>query len=416
MRKGFKTILAGIFFLLTLTFSSVMNDDKVHAEVIPDAWYEDYRYEWVSYDIDGKYENYLLLLDYIGNDTTIYVPATAVCNGQTYRTKIGSSVWKNEKKVTSIEFEEGIVLGNDIFDLFCGMKNLKTINAEVLDMSTVEIMDSMFFGCESLTKLNIRNWDVSNVENMMFVFYKCDKLTSLDLSGWNTSNVTNMNQLFGCCSSLRSVNLKGWDTSNVRKMDGMFVCDYSLESVDLSSFDMSKVKFSKGNDPMFLRCNSLKTIKTPKKVKEKIPVNNYVTYGKKNGKKVGKEGYTYIPKGNKSITLVALQSKSKSTKINKISSSKGKIKFSWKKVHADGRSVQYELQCSTNKKFTDKAGKMVKPLRAGLTYCAQENITEKTSATWKGLTPGNTYYVRIRVFTEDSLLSNWSEVKKIAIN
>lgn len=120
---------------------------------------------------------------------------------------------------------------------------------------------------------------------------------------------------------------------------------------------MSKVKFKKGDDQMFLRCASLKTIKTPKKTK-------------------------------KSITMVCMQSKSPSTTITGIQSSGKKIMLSWSPVSSDVyyAPAQYEVQCSTNKKFSDAVGKMTNT--TDITYSVQDNVTNATSTTIKGLTKG----------------------------
>ena len=81
----------------------------------------------------------------------------------------------------------------------------------------------------------------------------------------------------------------------------------------------------------------------------------------------------------------------------------------------NGMCPQYEVQCSSNKNFTDKAGKMVKPISAGSTYSVEDDVTEKTKATIKGLEVGKVYYVRVRVSEWGQRLSKWSQVKKIKV-
>ena len=177
---------------------------------------------------------------------------------------------------------------------------------------------------------------------------------------------------------------------------------------------MSKVKFGKYDDQMFSRCASLKTIKTPKKTTQKLKFNSGLSYAKKTGAKLGKTRYAYIPKTKKSITLVCVNEQSKATKITSIQSSGKKIKLKWKKINAGYyMPVQYEVQCSTNKNFTDAVGKMTNTTDA--TYSVQDNVTNATSTTIKGLTKGKTYYVRVRVYTYEKTLSKWSKVKKIKV-
>lgn len=463
MKRSVKSILAGICFLLALSFCLTMKADEVYAQ---GAWYEDYEYDYGSFYVNNESVNYLLLMNYEGKNPSLHIPATTVIEGEIYQTKLADyfRFGTNKGKITNITFEKGVILPTDCTFLFGEMKKLQSVNVEALDVSGVTDMDSMFYGCKSLTKLNVSGWDVSNVTNfgsmfsgceklgtldvsrwntmnattmtymfynckslaklnlkkwnvskvtdLSMMFYHCEKLDSLDLSRWDTSNVTDMFELFGRCYSIRSIKLKGWDTSKVTKMAGMFACNYNLESIDLSSFDMSKVKFKKNDDTMFGRCNRLKLIKTPKNLKKNQSISSTLTYGKKIGKKIGSKVYTYIPKGKKSITLVCRQSKCESTKIESVKSSKGKISLSWKKVEGD---VQYEVQCSTNKNFTDAAGKLVKAMEEGYTYSVEEGVVEKTNATFKGLTKGQTYYVRVRVIGYDTMISDWSKTKKIKV-
>ena len=431
-----------------------------------DHWYDDYSYS-LAKKSNGNPENYIYLYAYNGQATRLYVPSTAIIDGIAYKTYLCPSevpsLWYNTRTtLTEIQFGNGCVVGSHSSNLFSGLSKLKSVNTEALDVSGLTSTASMFADCSSLTSLNVSNWDTSNVTNMFnmfggceklakldvskwntsnvtimisvfdhckslhkidvqnwdvsnvttvdFMFYKCEKLASLDLHKWDTSNIDSMYELFGRCYSLRKINLKGWDTSNVTTMAGMFCCDYNLVSVDLSSFDMSKVKFRKHDDDMFIRCGSLKTVKAPKNRKTKLKFNSGLTYKKKGSSKV----YDCIPKGKKSITLVCVKGKSASTSITSVKSSKKKITVTWKPVAtSDYSPIQYEVQCSTNKNFTDAVGTMTNAISDGITFCVQDNITNGTKATFKGLTKGKTYYVRVRVYTYNKLLSKWSKTKKI---
>lgn len=413
MRKYVKRALWYITFLMVFTMLVAGKE----AKAADTAWYLDYDYELQE---KNEYcdDNYIIVREYKKTASSLYVPATTMIDGVTYHTKLfpnGKSIWDGTKdSLKKLTFGNGCKVSGGSF-LFCGLSKLTTVNTEALDMSEADLTAWMFAGCESLTKLNVANWDVSNVTMMDSMFYKCEKLNSLDLHKWNTSNVTTMWEMFGRCYSLRKINLKGWDTSNVTSMAGMFCCNYNLESLDLSSFDMSKVKFKKHDDQMFLRCGSLKAIKTPKKTKQKLYFNSGLTYAKKTGGRLGTEVYNYIPKMKKSITMVCLQSKSSATQITSIQSSGKRINLSWNPVNTSGRfsPVQYEVQCSTNKKFSDAVGTMTNTTDA--TYSVQDNVTNATSTTIKGLTKGKTYYVRVRVYTYEKLLSKWSKVRKIKV-
>lgn len=431
-------------------------------------WYLDYSYILVPKS-DGNDTNYIMIQKYTKVAESLYVPATATIDGITYYTQLSSvrdSIWYDTRDtLQSITFENGCKVLDGRF-LFCGLSKLHTVNVEALDMSQATSTAWMFSGCESLTKLDVAAWDVSNVTNMfnMFggceklasidvskwntsnvtvmtsvfdhcrslaeihvenwdvskvtlmdsMFYKCEKLETIDLHNWNTSNVTTMWEMFGRCYGLSSINVKGWDTSKVTSMAGMFCCDYNLTSLDLSSFDMSNVIFKEHDDQMFLRCGSLKKIQTPKKTNQKLNFNSGLKYVKKNGKKLGKKRYNCIPKTNESITLVCINERSKGTQFTTAKASGGKIKLKWKKVKTKGYApVEYEVQCSTNKNFTDSVGEMTNT--TDITFCVQDNVTEKANTTIKGLEKGKTYYVRVRVYTYEKRLSKWSKVKKIKV-
>lgn len=90
------------------------------------------------------------------------------------------------------------------------------------------------------------------------------------------------------------------------------------------------------------------------------------------------------------------------------------VKLKWKKVSTKNyKPVQYEVQCSTNKKFSDAVGQMTNT--TDVTYSVQDNVTNATSTTIKGLTKGKNYYVRVRVYTYGKTLSKWSKVKRIKV-
>lgn len=461
-----KKIIRLSIFICIISAFVMINIDNTYAS--QKDWYRDYTYT-LAQDIDGN-DNYIILTKYNKISNKIVVPDKAIIDGVTYKTKLmanNESIWHTSRdKLTSIKFDKGCIVADGSF-IFTDLHKLKTVNAEALDMSQAISTAWMFAGCKNLTKLNVTNWDTSNVTNMFnmfggceklaslnvskwntskvtvmtsvfshckslneinvtnwnvsnvtvteFMFYNCEKLRSLDLHKWNTSNFTNMFEMFGRCYSLTSINVKGWDTSNVTNMSGLFVCNFNLRSLDLSSFDVSKVVFGKYDDDMIFRCPSLKTVKTPKNVKKKIVLNSGLTYVKKNGSKLDTKEYTHIPKGKKSITLVCVQEKSRNTYIRSIKSSKGKIKLAIKPVESAEFfvPVQYEIQCSTNKNFTDAAGVVTNTLES--TYNVQGNVIDKTTSTIKSLKKGKIYYVRVRVCEYNKMLSDWSKVKKIKV-
>lgn len=467
MKQTVKWLKFASLILLITVFGIGFGQEEFVATT---EWYQDYTYNLVL-DNGNTSENYIEISEYKGKVAkSLYVPAEATIDGVVYRTKlvaVNESIWKSTKnKLTTLKFQNGCVVESgsflfmdlsklktvnvealdtshmtdtawmfancssitkldvakwnmsnvtNMFNMFGGCEKLKTLDVRKWDTSNVTVMTSVFDHCKSLTKINVENWDVSKVTCTEYMFYLCEKLKSLDLHKWKTSNITTMYEMFGRCYSITSINVKGWNTSKVTSMAGMFGCNYNLTSIDLSSFDMSKVKFGKYDDAMFLRNASLKTIKTPKKLKKKLELNIYLTYVKKTGSKLGTKEYTYIPKGSKSITLVCKQSQGKATSIKSITSTSGKLKLSWKSIASKNSfiPIQYEVQCSTNKNFTDSVGTLSNATDD--TYSVQDKVTEKTSTTIKGLTKGKTYYVRVRTIAYGKRISKWSNVKKIKI-
>ena len=454
-------------FLLIVCFMT--NTKETLAE--DKDWYKDYTYT-LSIDEDNNGENYIILNKYNKKALKINVPAKVTIDGVIYKTKLMStdnqSIWAGTKdRLTSIKFGKGCIVENanalfmdlsklrnvnvenldmsnatstawmfsnctsleklntrnwdmsnvtNMFNMFGGCEKLTTLDVSKWNTSNVTVMTSVFDHCQSLSKINVKNWDVSKVTTTEFMFYRCDKLRSLDLHKWDTSNITNMFEMFGRCYSMESINVKGWDTSNVTNMAGMFVCNFNLKSLDLSSFDMSKVKINKYDDAMIFRCASLKQVKTPKNLKKTITLNSGLTYVKKTGNKLGTKEYNYIPKSKKSITLVCVQGKGKKTAIKSLKSSGGKIKIRINPIESEQTyiPVQYEVQCSTNKNFTNAVGSLVNSL-GDLTYSVQGNVTENTNVTIKGLKKGKIYYVRVRVCEYEKRVSDWSKVKKIKV-
>lgn len=123
------------------------------------------------------------------------------------------------------------------------VKENKLIQIKFGDKFTTKNVSSiaqMFCGCKNLSSIDVENWDTSNVTNMSSVFAYCRSLTNLDLSSWDTSKVTNMAWMFMCCDNLKSIDLNNFNTSNVTNMRNMFTGDKSLNTLNLCSFDTRK--------------------------------------------------------------------------------------------------------------------------------------------------------------------------------
>lgn len=138
-----------------------------------------------------------------------------------------------------------------------------------------------------------------------------------------------------------------------------------------------------------------------------IPKNSYsVIY--KNNKNVGRADLTVTLKGNYRGTLIkTFDILPKGTGISKLKSSVKGFKAVWKKQST--QTSGYEIQYSTNKKFTKKASKI-------------KTVAKKTakSKSITRLKAKKTYYVRIRTYKKvkingksKKLYSSWSKAKKV---
>ena len=172
--------------------------------------------------------NEITLTNYVGGSTDIVVKNKYLVNNTLYENvKIGknssskSPFYNKRSSLTSIVFEKGIELPEDINALFNGCSNLTTLDVSNLDTSNVTNMKNLFKGCSKLTNLDISQWNVSSVTNMNYLFQNCYALTSLDISQWDVSSVTDMNGLFYNCSSLTSIDISQWDISSVTEMNAL---------------------------------------------------------------------------------------------------------------------------------------------------------------------------------------------------
>ena len=203
------------------------------------------------------------------------------------------------------------------------LKSLKNWNT-----SKVTDMSGMFQLNASLTSLEgLENWDTSNVTNMMAMFSRCSNLINLrSLKKWNVSKVTTMYNMFAACLNLEEIDLSTWttsslenmtnmfgmwadngystnvsklkriilsdkfdtsnvtemihpfanlvlledydfvkyiDTSSVTSIERLFLNNSNMKEIDLSNWDLSNIS-SDSSIYMFIGCNNLQKLKTPK--------------------------------------------------------------------------------------------------------------------------------------------------------
>lgn len=243
--------------LKTWGLGSDRASDTYTPEELPDhltagTWYAQMKYDPESYVVltdDGT--AYFVLSRALHNDGRDPVTETVTSiSGNKYTGKVWSyDAWywhnriayRNSKYTVSDESVKKAVFVDKIHPdglnyLFCGLKNLKTIeNLDNLDTSQAKGASFAFAGCESLTSLDLSHFDTSKMTNMVSMFYNCSNLTAVDLSSFDTSKVASMKEMFSGCTSLSQLDISNFDTGKNRSLKDMFKDDTSLSKISLGS-------------------------------------------------------------------------------------------------------------------------------------------------------------------------------------
>ena len=134
-------------------------------------------------------------------------------------------------------------------------------------------------------ELDLSGFDTSLVVDMSSMFAETlIGIDSLDLSTFNTKNVKNMESMFASLSfynvngHTQNINLSSFDTRNLENMNFMFADLAGLRVIDLTSFYTPSLKQMKGT---FTHCFSLKTLKIPNIITEKVVDMSRLFYGVK---------------------------------------------------------------------------------------------------------------------------------------
>ena len=147
--------------------------------------------------------------------------------------------------------------------------------------------------CEEIK--GIEKLDTSRATSMEDMFASCFKLYNPNVSGFDTSNVTDMSGMFASCKAITKLDLSNFDTSKVTDMSKMFVACHGLATeLNLSSFIIGE---NTNTQDMFLYCNPVNTIKTPKineKADIELPKGDYTPYALY-GSVAGTEGSNMMP-------------------------------------------------------------------------------------------------------------------------
>ena len=180
------------------------------------------------------------------------------CHQWAYQMTNLTQIWDIERLNTSNVTDMGM--------MFCGCRNLVSVDVSGFNTSNVTSMKSMFEDCVKLTSLAVGNWDTSKVTEFQGIFYGCSNVASLDVSKWNTSKATSMRYMFYKCSSLTFLDVRSWNTSLVTTFYYMFSDCSSLKTIyGLNSSSGKNPYFTMSNnvttvEKMFRNCSSLEQL------------------------------------------------------------------------------------------------------------------------------------------------------------
>ncbi|MDD6623073.1 MAG: BspA family leucine-rich repeat surface protein [Bacteroidales bacterium] len=206
--------------------------DTVEAYVVEDGTTLTFYYDGnkatrtgTVYGIDDKHSeagNYPAWAGYVSNFNTQIVNVVFDSSFKSYKPTTTRAWFYNCTKLQTIE----------------GLENLNT--EEVTDMF------GMFCGCKELTSIDLSNFNTSNVTNVFRMFYHCSALTSLDVSGFNVAKVTVMAGMFGSCQSLTTIYCNDdWNSNTLDNSSNMFQGSTNL--VGAVAYDASKTDVTMAN-------------------------------------------------------------------------------------------------------------------------------------------------------------------------
>ena len=219
-----------------------------------------------DYDYDIR-DDQIILIKYIGTASEIYIPSTAVVDGQTYPVRLTmmcNGFFENKTNLKSIVFSKEFDTSNVAMmsAMFFGCSALEELDISAFDTQNVYMMNGMFYGCSSLKNIDLRSFNTSNVYDMDSMFANCSSLERLDLSGFKTSNVQDMSYMFMGCKSLNNLDVSSFRTDNVTDICMLFNGCSELTTIDMSNWNLNNITDS-SRTIGFYECDNLIEIRTP---------------------------------------------------------------------------------------------------------------------------------------------------------
>ena len=154
-------------------------------------------------------------------------------------------------KVEKLEFN-GVVLPQDVSNMFSKLVSVKSISLENVDSSKVSNMSKMFANCQKLENVDLSSFDTKKVNNFSGLFENCSNLQNVVLSDLDTTNAVDMSNMFKNCSKLTDLDLSKYNTENLKKTNNMFDGCNTLKTLKMfASKNVDNI------DYMFNDCNNL---------------------------------------------------------------------------------------------------------------------------------------------------------------
>lgn len=119
--------------------------------------------------------------------------------------------FRNCKSITELDLSSWIFNNVNMYYMFCGCDNLKTIKFPTSNVCKVVNVYVAFSACVSLKELDLSSFDVSSVDNLYCTFNDCQSLEKLNLTGWNCvlTGTLSLAATFRNCSKLEELDLSG---------------------------------------------------------------------------------------------------------------------------------------------------------------------------------------------------------------
>ena len=157
-----------------------------------------------------------------GNKCCISLTGTS----KDYEIISAKNLFKDCTGLTNIKLATTSSSFNDLSGMFDNCFNLKSVEFDSFDTSSVTNMSHLFYNCSSLETIKYgNNFKTNIVEDLSYFFFNCSSLlsTSIVLTIFTNEQVINMGHMFEFCTNFESLTFpETFSTSKVENMEYMF--------------------------------------------------------------------------------------------------------------------------------------------------------------------------------------------------